>query len=267
MQVNGCELYVQDTGRGVPIVFSHGLLWSARMYNAQIAALADRYRCVAYDHRGQGRSERPRGDILDGHGISIEQVYLDAVSLIESLKLGPCHFVGLSMGGFVGQRIAARRPDLLRSLVLLETAADPEPQSNVPKYRTLNKIARLGGLSFVAGQVMPIMFGDSFLKDPKRKKQRAECERQLKNNGRSIYKAVNGVIEREDFEPELRKIEVPTLIVHGEEDRAIVRERAERLHAGIRGSEFVLLPKGGHSSTIEEPELVNAEIQRFLASR
>ncbi len=266
MQVNGCELYVQDTGRGVPIVFSHGLLWSARMYSAQVSALADRYRCIAYDHRGQGRSESPRGDILGGHGISMEQVYLDAVSLLEALKLGPCHFVGLSMGGFVGQRIAARRPDLLRSLILLETAADPEPQSNIAKYKALNAVARFGGLRFVAGQVMPIMFGNSFLEDPKRKKQRDQVSQQLKHNHRSIYKAVNGVIHREDFEPELRKIEVPTLIVHGAEDRAIVRERAERLHAGIQGSEFVLLPRGGHSSTIEEPALVNAELERFLAA-
>ncbi|MEZ4234240.1 MAG: alpha/beta hydrolase [Polyangiaceae bacterium] len=266
MRINGCELYVQDTGRGVPVVFSHGLLWSARMYAAQINALAGRYRCIAYDHRGQGRSESPRGDILSGHGISIEQVYLDAVALLEALELGPCHFVGLSMGGFVGQRIAARRPDLLRSLVLLETAADPEPKANLPKYTALNTVARYGGLGLLAGQVMPIMFGDSFLQDPERKQLRAHWTRQLKSNRRSIYKAVNGVISREDFSQDLSKIEVPTLIVHGAEDRAIVRERAERLHAGIAGSEFVLLPRGGHTSTVEEPELINAELERFLAA-
>lgn len=265
VHINGCELFVQHTGSGVPVVFSHGLLWSSRMYQPQVQALSARYHCVAYDHRGQGQSESPRGDILGGNGISIELVYRDAVKLIEQLDLGPCHFVGLSMGGFVGQRIAARRPELLRSLVLLETAADPEPRQNIPKYRRLNAVARMGGLSFVAGQVMPIMFGDTFLTDAYREPEREKWQAELKQNQRSIYKAVNGVIERRSFEDQLHKIQVPTLILHGQEDRAIVMSRAEALHAGIRGSKLVKLPRGGHTSTIEEPELVNAELIRFLA--
>jgi len=265
VQINGCELYVHQVGAGTPVVFSHGLLWSGRMFEPQLRALSARYRCVAYDHRGQGRSESPRGDILRGHGISIELVYRDAVKLIEQLELGPCHFVGLSMGGFVGQRIAARRPELLRSLVLLETAADPEPKHNRPKYRALNVIGRMGGLSLVASPVMPIMFGDTFLRDPYRAQERDRWIGQLKQNRRSIYKAVNGVIERGGFEDQLDKIQVPTLILHGQEDRAIAMHRAEALHAGIAGSQLVKLPRGGHTSTIEEPELVNTEISRFIA--
>ena len=229
------------------------------MFDAQMRALRSRYRCIAYDHRGQGRSAVPPERTID-----IETVTLDAVALIEALDIAPCHFVGLSMGGFVGMRIAARRPELVRSLVLMETAADSEPEGNVGKYRTLNLISRLGGLRLVAGQVLPIMFGQSFLNDPSRKAERDAQLALLKANRRRIYRAVNGVISRKGVEHELSKIRAPTLILHGDEDQAIARGRARRVHELIEGSEFVTLPRAGHTATVEEPEAVNAELVRFL---
>ena len=128
-------LYYEDTGpgsTGETIAFSHGLLWNTTLFAAQIEALRARYRCLAWDHRGQGRSApEPR------HCIGMELVWKDAVLLLEKLGTGPVHFCGLSMGGFVGMRMGARRPDLVRSLLLLETSADPEPVANVARYRTL----------------------------------------------------------------------------------------------------------------------------------
>ena len=151
MDVNGTRLYYEDTGGpGVPIVFSHGLLWSCRMFDKQVAALKDRYRCIAYDHRGQGQS-----DVSRVHTVDMDMVYEDAAALIEKLGVGPCHFVGLSMGGFVGMRLASRRPELLRSLMLLETSADPEPAENVPRYNLLNFIARWLGVKWTLKAVMP----------------------------------------------------------------------------------------------------------------
>jgi|SRR6478735_1769720 len=101
IRANGTALYYEDTGgSGAPVVFSHGLLWNSALFAPQIAVLKDRYRCVAYDHRGQGRSA---DDI--GRAISIETVTEDAVALIEKLGLGPVHFCGLSLGGIVGMRL------------------------------------------------------------------------------------------------------------------------------------------------------------------
>ena len=119
MQVNGAELYVEDTGgTGSAIVFSHGLLWSTKMWRFQVEALRGRFRCIAYDHRGQGRSE------VTSAGYDMDTLTLDAAALIEKLGVQPVHFVGLSMGGFVGMRLGARRPELLKTLTLIETAAD-----------------------------------------------------------------------------------------------------------------------------------------------
>src|SRR5260370_14114934 len=120
ISVNGAALYYEEHGTGPEIiVFAHGLLWSCRMYDAQVALLKERYRCVAFDFRGQGQSEVTRS------GYDMETLYEDAVALINQLGCAPCHFLGLSMGGFIGLRLAARHPELMPSLILLETSADP----------------------------------------------------------------------------------------------------------------------------------------------
>lgn len=260
MLINGCDLHVDDTGGDGPaVVFSHGLLLSGEMFRSQVDALRGRYRCVSYDHRGQGRSAVP-----GGRAITLEQCYDDAVALIERLGVAPCHFVGLSMGGFVGMRLAARRPDLVRSLVLLDTSADPEPTENVPRYRRLNLVARWFGVGLVAGRVMPILFGASFLRDPARADERRAWRARLAGNRRSIHKAVTGVIERASVHAELARVRAPTLVAVGEEDVATVPARAERIHAAIAGSVLARIPRAGHSSTVENPGEVNRLLAEFL---
>lgn len=261
LPVRDTRLWVEDTGTGDEVVcFSHGLLWSADMFRPQIEALRERYRCIAWDHRGQGRSDVPAGD-----EVSIETCTDDAIALIEQLGVGPVHFVGLSMGGFVGMRIAARRPDLVRSLSLLETAADPEPASNVPKYKRLNLVARWMGVpDFLADRVMPIMFADSFLADADRQGEVRARQRELRGNSTSIYKAVNGVIRRRGCTEELASIRCRTLVLRGTEDTAIARPRAVALAEGIEGATFVEVEGAGHTSTLEQPARVNEALLAHL---
>jgi pimeloyl-ACP methyl ester carboxylesterase len=246
------------------VVFAHGLLWSGRMFDAQVAELADRFRCVTFDFRGQGRSEVTAG------GYDLETLSDDAAALIEALGCAPCHFVGLSMGGFIGMRLAARRPELVRSLVLMETSADAEPAANVPRYRLLGGIVRmLGtfGMRLVMPRVMRIMFGRTFLEDPARDAERRLWrERGMANRPRGVTRALRGVIERKPIHGELGKIAVPTLVMVGDEDVATVPAKAERIHAAIPGSRLVVIPGAGHTSSVEQPELVNAALEGFLAS-
>jgi pimeloyl-ACP methyl ester carboxylesterase len=185
---------------------------------------------------------------------------------IRSLGIAPCHFVGLSMGGFVGMRLAARHPGLLRSMTLLETSADPEPDENVPRYRMLALVARWLGLRVVVSRVMPILFSRSFLADPSRATERALWRERLAANRRSIVRAVYGVIERRGVAEELPEVRLPTLVIVGEEDVATVPAKAERIHALIPGSRLVRIAGAGHSSAIEQPERVNAAIAEFLES-
>ncbi len=261
LSANGTQLYFEDSGgTGAPVVFSHGLLWSCRMFDAQRDALtAAGFRVIAYDHRGQGQSADDAA-----RSISIETCFEDAAALITQLGVGPCHFAGLSMGGFVGMRLAVRRPDLLRSLILLETSADPEPEANIPRYRRLNWTWRWLGPALVARPVMQVMFGAAFLTEPGRASDRARMEQALRGNRRTIWRAVNGVIERLGVHGELPKIRCATTVIVGEDDRATVPAKAERIQAAVPGSVLVRIPRAGHTSSVEEPAAVNAAILAHL---
>ena len=263
LHANGATLWYEAHGAGPEtVVFAHGLLWSGRMFDAQVAGLSGRFRCVTFDFRGQGRSE------VTADGYDMDTLSDDAAALIEALGCAPCHFVGLSMGGFIGMRLAARRPELVRSLVLMETSADPEPAENVPRYRMLGGIVRLlgrFGMRLVMPRVMRIMFGRTFLEDPAREAERRLWrERRMANHPRGITRALDGVIERKPVYGELGKIAVPTLVMVGDEDVATVPAKAERLNAAIRGSRLVVIPGAGHTSSVEQPAFVNAALAGFL---
>lgn len=259
LTVDGVALHYEERGTGPAIVFSHGLLWSGRMYRAQVDALSSRYRCITYDHRGQGQSAAPAAPY------DMERLTDDAIGLIEELEAAPCHFVGLSMGGFVGLRIALGRPELLRSLTLIDSAADPEPRFNVVKYRAMIAAARVIGLAPFAPIVMRIMFGRAFLEDRNRAALRQEQEDELRAlTLPRVVPALESVTKRRPVLAELGRITTPTLVLHGEDDRAISLERAQRTAQAIPRSRFVVLPRAGHTSTVEEPEAVTRELATFL---
>jgi 3-oxoadipate enol-lactonase len=258
--VNGCQIYYEDTRVGAEtIVFAHGLLWCGRMFDEQVMALKGRYRCITFDFRGQGQSE------IASSGYDMDSLTEDAAALIQELGAAPCHFLGLSMGGFVGMRLALRHPNLLRTLMLLETSADAEPAANVPRYKLLSFIARWLSMRLVAGKVMPIMFGQKFLHDPGRQAERELWQRRLlANDSAGTGRATQGVITRQPVYEQIRNIRVPTLILCGDQDVATPRDKAERIHSQIPNSRLVIIPGAGHSSTIEEPAAVNAALTQFL---
>jgi 3-oxoadipate enol-lactonase len=258
ISLNGSSLYYEDTGgSGPPVVFSHALLWNTELFAPQIAFLKDWYRCIAYDHRGQGKSAEGTGRAID-----VATLAEDAAALIEALALGPVHFCGLSLGGIVGMRLAISRPDLIRSLVLLDTTADPEPSQL--KYKALNLIARYAGLGPIARLIMPALYGKTALSDPARAADRAAWEKALVANRRSIWRAVNGALERKSIFAELSRITAPTLVAVGDEDVATGPERSARIARAIKGARLVIIPRAGHCSTVEQPDTVTAAIAAFL---
>ncbi|MHA2249371.1 MAG: alpha/beta fold hydrolase [Candidatus Kariarchaeaceae archaeon] len=263
IKVNDVDLYYEDTGKGEEvIIFSHGLLWSGKMFDKQVEALKSNYRVITFDHRGQGRTE------VTKNGYDIENLYQDAAALIEELNLSSVHFAGLSMGGFVAMRLAARRPELIKSLILLATSSDREANEDISKYKRLNFIARWLGLRLVAKPVMKIMFSQTFLNDKNRSEEKKYWKMQLiKNHRVGITRAVKGVISRESIYDELSNITCPTLIITGDEDVALPPEKSEKIHSAISNSQLVVIPKAGHTSTVEEPKAVNDVISKFLSNQ
>lgn len=259
-QINGAQIYYEEAGSGPEtIVFSHGLLMSGEMFREQVKAFSGRYRCICYDHRGQSRSE------VTDSGYDMDSLTQDAAALIRELDCAPCHFVGLSMGGFVGMRLAIRQPELLKSLILIETTADPEPEQNKGPYRRLAFIGRWLSFRLVINPLVKIMFGRSFLEDPAKEETREKWRNHLLGLSRvGTSRAAHGVIDRDGVYDQLSVINTPTLIVVGKEDVATPPVKSERMRDAIAGASLKILPRGGHSSTIEEPDAVTLAIADFL---
>jgi 3-oxoadipate enol-lactonase len=260
IEINGVLIHYQIRGKGSEtIVFAHGLLLSEKIFENQIDALQDRYRCISFDFRGHGQTA------VTASGYDMETLCADTISLIEALGTAPCHFVGVSMGGMIGLRIAIKRPEFIKSLALFATSADAESAENKKRYRTLTFIAKIFGLRMVADKVMPVMFGKSFLNDPQRAKLKKQWRQNLIANRRiGIARAVIGVIEREAVYDQIIKISAPTLVARGDEDAAISMEQVNRIHSRIARSKLAIIPRAGHTPTVEEPAIVNGLIENLL---
>jgi 3-oxoadipate enol-lactonase len=266
--VNGIQLNISDSGApaGNPdapvLVLGHGLLFSTTMWRHQIEALKSTYRCVAVDWRGQGATP-PTPD-----GYDMDTLAADLIALIEHLEVGPVHYAGLSMGGFVGQRLAARRPDLVRSLILIDTSSGPEDPDKVSRYRLLAAIYGLFGMKPLLGQVAPIMFTPTYIATTAGSATVATWVGELRStNRRGIKKAIRGVTDRLPIVDEIGRITAPTLVLVGAEDVATPVAKAERIAHGIPGAQLIVMPGVGHVSTLESPALVTGLMTEFLAGQ
>lgn len=266
--VNGIQLNISDTGApaGKPdapvLLMGHGLLFGTTMWRHQIEALRSTYRCIAVDWRGQGATP------ATADGYDMDTLYQDAVALIEHLDVGAVHYLGLSMGGFVGLRLAARRPDLVRSLTLIDTSAGPEDPEKVRRYRLMATVYGFFGIKPLLSQVAPIMFTPAFIATDE---GRATVETWVAELGtqdrKGVKKAIRGVTDRDPVGEEIGAITAPTLVVVGSEDVATPVAKAEAIAAGIKDSRLDVLTGVGHVSTLENPDRVSALMREFLSSQ
>ncbi|MFE9786937.1 alpha/beta fold hydrolase [Nocardia salmonicida] len=265
--VDGVPIAVTDTGvptgrsDAATVVFGHGLLFGGWMFRAQLEALRRDYRCVTLDWRGQGDTP-PTAD-----GYDMDTLTADAAGVIRALDVGPVHWVGLSMGGFVGQRLAARHRDLLRSLTLLDTSARAEDPTKIGEYHRLAWVLRWFGIRPIAGRVAPHLFGPAFLASDTGKDVVGEWSRRLTGIDRvGLRHAVHGVTERRAVDDELAAITVPTQIIVGVDDAATPVPHSRHIASLIPHAQLHTIPACGHSSSLEQPQAVTELLHSFLAS-
>jgi pimeloyl-ACP methyl ester carboxylesterase len=257
--IRGARLHYEDVGSGPEtIVFIHGLMLASESWEAQRAAFRDRYRVITFDLRGQGRSETPRT------GLGLDALAEDTVALIEHLQCSPCHLVGFSMGSFIALRVAARRPELVRSLTVIGASADAEDATNLPRYARLIRLVRLLGPRPFASRMMKILFGDTYLQSADQTVERNRWQAYLKRLPRSLHRAAEASAMRESIVAELGSIRAPALVVSGEEDRPVSPARSRAVHAAIPRSQFVSFPHTGHAVMIERTATFNRLLDNFL---
>ena len=254
---NGIEMNYAITGKeGAPvIVLSHSLGSGIVMWDPQIEKFASEFRVLRYDTRGHGQSEAPNGPY--DLGVLVD----DAVSLIDVLGIDRAHWVGLSMGGMIGQGIALRCPERLSTLALCDTmAVVPIEAQDV----WLDRIdtARDSGVGALADTTMERWFTASFLNA---QPQAVEpIRQQFLATPDSGYIGCCEAIRRLNYLSQLNNIQVPTLVVVGEQDPATPVSAADAIHAQIANSQRVVIPDAAHLSNIEQCDLFNEIIIQFL---
>lgn len=261
LDINGTRIHYQIDGDGPQtVVMAHGLLMDLSMYDAQVPALAGRYRVIRYDHRGQGASQATRD------GLDMDTLCEDAAALISALNAAPCHFVGMSMGGFVGLRLAARHPQLLRTLTLFDSSAWIEPRRVRLRFHAMRLGAWVFGLKPFIPAMLKLMFAASSLRDPAKAGMIAHWRARLGSRPKQVLHAVKAVVQRADVSAELVNIRCPTLIVVGAEDVLTSPSHAVFMAKTIAHATLVQVPAAGHSANMEAPEAVNAALLAHLGA-
>lgn len=262
VKLNGSDYHYAVAGElsAITVLCLHSLFFDARMFEPQLRELADDYRVVALDQRGHGRTAHP----ADGD-YGMDRLATDAADLISELQLGPVHVVGNSMGGFVALRLAARRPDLVRSATAVGSSAEAEYRTE--EYRPLVRQLKAEGGAGAVEALMYTMFGDTTLSEPSRAEIRDTWFGRLAALPPTIGQAAEAVVERAAVIDELAQAKPPILAIAGAEDHAYSVEHSQNIARRARSGRCVVVEKAGHSVCLEAPAAVNAHLrQHFRAA-
>lgn len=234
-------------------MMSNSLMADHTMWDVTVPALADRYRVLRYDTRGHGRSGTTPGPY------SISMLADDAVGLLDALGIKRVHFIGLSMGGMIGQQIGARYPDRVCSLSLCDTASEMPPRS---MWEERLSIVRSQGIAGLLDSTIQRWFTQPFIaRDP----QAIERVRSMiSRTGVKGYAACASAVRDMAQTTMLLQMKAPTLILVGRQDPACTVEQATVLHRMIDGSQMVVLEDAAHLSNIEQPQAFNRALRAFI---
>jgi 3-oxoadipate enol-lactonase len=253
--VNGASIAYRFDGPadGRVVLMSNSLMSSWDMWDPTVPALADRYRVLRYDTRGHGRSSTPPGPY------SIALLADDAAGLLDALGIARAHFVGLSMGGMIGQQLGARHPGKVLSLALCDTASEMPPRE---LWEERLAVARGQGIPALAESTLKRWFTEPFLRRAPGEVERVR--RMILATGVEGYVACAAAIRDMAQTTMLLAITAPTLVLVGREDPATTVAHATVLHRVIAGSRLVIVDGAAHLANVEQPGAFNAALRAFL---
>jgi 3-oxoadipate enol-lactonase len=258
----GCKLYYQVQGEGVPLVLIMGLGGHSGSWVLQTATLAKSFRVITPDNRGAGQSDKPEGPY------SMPLFAEDLKAVLDAAGIESAHILGASMGGLIAQEFYHRYPERVRSLSLACTGAGPNDPAFTPADADV--IAAIGRdrdddpRAVLAGMIEVFYHPDYRAKVPDLL-ERAYAVQQALPQPRHAYEAqLAACMSHEPNSPRLGKIRVSTLVLHGEDDRVWPLANAEHLAANIPGAELHIIPRSAHVFMIEKAAEFNAAVAGFV---
>ncbi|WP_165674371.1 alpha/beta fold hydrolase [Metapseudomonas otitidis] len=251
---HGCRLHYEIHGQGTPVLLVHGLGSSALDWEYQLPALSARHQVVLMDVRGHGQSDKPR------ERYSIAGFAADTAALIEHLGLAPVHLVGISMGGMIGFQLGVDRPELLRSLTIVNSAPEVKPRSprdyvEVAKRWTLSRLLGLDTIAKALGRLLfPL---------PEQAELRAKVEERWPRNDKRAYLAALDAIIGWGVRERLARITCPTLVVTADRDYTPVAQK-EAYVRELPDARLVVIEQSRHATPLDQPQRFNTTLLDFL---
>jgi 3-oxoadipate enol-lactonase len=249
-------LAFEDVGGGFPLVLLHAFPLNAAMWAPQLPALMNECRCVAPHLRGFGTSP-----VAGPH--TMDQYADDVAATLDALGIERAVVAGLSMGGYVALALWRRHRDRIRGLVLADTRATADTPEAAAKRRDLIAVAREGGAPAVAERQIAALLGATT------RAKHPEIEEDvrgliLRAPVEGIVGALEAIMHRPDSTPLLATIDVPTLIVVGDEDTITTPAESRAMHEAIAGSRIEIIAGAGHLSNLERPAAFNTVVSEFV---
>jgi 3-oxoadipate enol-lactonase len=261
MRVNGVDLFERVSGPadGVPVVLLHGFPLGLEMWEPQFAALEGKYRVLAYDARGHGKSGTGEGPW------AFEDFVDDLLGVLDVSGIDRAVLVGLSMGGYVALRFAEREAARVRALVLADTKSDADGDAAKLKRAGALRLLRAGGAkAFAESNVRSLLAHETQKGRPELvEKVRAMIEACPAVGIGGTLVAMAG---RTDTTGSLERIAVPTLVLVGEKDGLTPPSDSRALATRIPGASYMEIPGAGHLSNLENPGAFNPALLEFLAA-
>ncbi|HEY4307180.1 MAG TPA: alpha/beta fold hydrolase [Gemmatimonadaceae bacterium] len=256
--VGDTAIAYDDVGSGLPVVFLHAFPLNRTMWDPQVTALVGESRCIAIDMRGLGDSK-------GGAPFSMDRYADDVAGVLDTLHITRAVVVGLSMGGYVSFAMWRRHRDRIRALVLADTRATADTAETVERRRELIDIAQTQGMTAVANAQITGLVGKT---TRERRPDIYDAMHRMiaQAPGAGVIGALQALIERPDSTDTCATIDVPTLIICGDEDALTPPKIAAQLAETIRGSRLEVLQGAGHLSNVERPAAFNTVMSEFLAS-
>ena len=236
-------------------MLSHSLASGLSMWDSQLDALKSRFRILRYDSRGHGGSDVPAGPYR------LDDLVADAVALMDALAIRQVHFIGLSMGGMIGQGLALAFPDRLLSLSLCSTSAWIPPQAQ-PVVQERIDTALKEGLQALVDGTLARWFTPGYLKTKPPEVER--IRRQFLATPVAGYVGCTEAIRRLNYLEQLGRIRLSTLIIVGEDDPGTPVSASRAMHERIPGSKLAIIPSAMHLCNIERTEAFNSALVGFL---
>ncbi len=253
VKANGIDINYTIEGEGPVVTFSHSLACHLGMWDEQARALKDRFRVLRFDTRGHGQTSAPAG------AYSLDQMADDLFGLLGALGIKETHFVGLSMGGMIGQVFALSHPAMVQSLVLCDTTSR-YPAAAAPIWEDRIRTVEAKGMEPLVGPTLERWFTAPFR--TRRPDLMQEVGAMIRNTPAQGYIGCCHAIPKIDVTDRLGAVRCPALVIVGEEDLGTPVEMSRQIHAALPSAELAILRSASHLSNLEQP----AEFTRVLSA-